>query len=688
MKLKWKSIPLNVKLTLYMTLGLLFVLATTTAIIISTVAAQHEELAYNQAVQMAQNYANEFNGDMQSNQAIAKTLAVSMTNHEFVTRELVNNILEEQLIAHPQLIGTYVGYEPNAFDGQDELYVNTPGHDSTGRFIPYWNRINGPINLDPLKFYDTLDYYQGPKKSKSDVLTEPYFYEGVFIVSYVSPIMRDGEFIGIAGVDVSLNYLDDVISDVKAFDTGYAFMTGNTGILVSHPFKKDWIGKKTLYDFEIEEFSKAADDIREGKSGQVETIDPNTGEPVVLFYEPTKTGSFSFILVVPKEEMFAGVTAISNQLMVISFVAIFFMAVVSYFISLSFTTPIKKIVSNFKSITSDAVNGKLDSRADTNVEIDFKEIPIGLNMILDAVIQPIHDTIRLANALAEGNLSERSNLDVKGELKQFADTLDNLAESLDIIIKDSNMVLTAVQNNDFSRKVEVYGEGDFRILTEGIEKTRKTLSQMMDERERSEEIRKKEIHHRIKNNLQVISSLLDLESDKFDDENVVGAFRESQNRVISMALIHEELYRSKDMESIDFSDYLVKLVNDLSSSYAIEKEKIKINVDVDTIYLDMDTAIPLGLMANELISNSFKHAFTNEKEGEIYVSLDRHDNKFIFILGDNGVGFPEEINFKQTDSLGLQLVTTLAAQIGGNIELERENGTKFIITVNFENTVR
>ena len=140
-----------------MTLGLLFVLATTTAIIISTVAAQNEELAYNQAVQMAQNYANEFNGDMQSNKAIAKTLAVSMTNHEFATRKLVNNILEEQLIAHPQLIGTYVAYEPNAFDGQDELYVNTPGHDSTGRFIPYWNKINGPIDLDPLKFYDTLD---------------------------------------------------------------------------------------------------------------------------------------------------------------------------------------------------------------------------------------------------------------------------------------------------------------------------------------------------------------------------------------------------------------------------------------------------------------------------------------------------------------------------------------------------
>ncbi|MCL7412941.1 MAG: histidine kinase, partial [ANME-2 cluster archaeon] len=576
MKLKWGNIPLNVKLTLYIALGLIFVLASTTAIIISNVTAQEEELAYTQAVQMARNHANEFNGDMKSNQAIARTLAISMSNHEFASREVVNNVLKELLIAQPHLLGTYVAYEPNAFDGKDELYINTTGHDSTGRFIPYWNKIDGPIELDPLAFYETLDYYQGPKERKSSILTEPYFYDGVFMVSYVFPVMQDGEFIGIAGVDVSLNYLDEVISDIKSFDTGYAFMTGNTGILVSHPFKKDWIGKKTLYDFEIEEFSKAADDIREGKSGQVETIDPDTGEPVVVFYEPTKTGNFSFVLVVPKEEMFAGVTAISNQLMVISVAAIFFMTVLSYLISLSFTTPIKKIVFNFKGITSDAVNGKLDSRANTNVEIDFKEIPIGLNMILDAVIQPIHNTIRLANALAEGKLSERSNLNVKGEFKQFTDTLDNLAESLDTIIKDSNMVLTAVQNNDFSRKVEVYGEGDFRILTEGIEKTRKTLSQMIDERQRSEEIRKKEIHHRIKNNLQVISSLLDLESDKFDDEKVVEAFRESQNRVISMALIHEELYQSKDMVSIDFSDYLVKLINDLSSSYTIEKEKIKI----------------------------------------------------------------------------------------------------------------
>jgi two-component sensor histidine kinase len=358
------------------------------------------------------------------------------------------------------------------------------------------------------------------------------------------------------------------------------------------------------------------------------------------------------------------------------------MAGVAYLIAFSFTRPIQNIVSDFKDISEDAVRGKLDSRAKTDVQKDFKEIPMGLNEILDSVTAPVRDTIRLTHALAKGKLSERSNLNVKGEFKQLANTLDDFAESLDTIIKDSSEVLSAVQNNDFSREVKVYGEGDFRILTEGIEKTRKTLSEMIQEREKLEEIRKKEIHHRIKNNLQVISSLLDLEADKFTDGSVIEAFKESQNRVISMALVHEELYRSQDMESIDFSDYLMKLVKELSYSYVIEKDSIKIKTDVETVFLDMDTAIPLGMIVNELISNSFKHAFSPGEKGEICVKLSLENGKLTLIVRDNGCGFPEHINFKETDSLGLQLVTTLISQLGGTIDLERDSGTLFRIKLN------
>jgi two-component sensor histidine kinase len=680
--MEWKNISLKVKLILYIVVGTLLVLVASTAMTISTVTSQEEDLAYKQATEMARNYANNFNGDMEKNKAIAETIAVSMGSYDSINREETNNMLYNLLVHHPHLLGTYIAYEPDAFDGQDHLFVNSSGHDATGRFIPYWNKINGPIRLDPLLEYDTLDYYQLPKKTESDVLTEPYYYEGVFIVSYVSPIIKNGEFVGIGGVDVSLNYLDDTISTVKAFDSGYAFMTGNTGILVSHPFNKDWIGEKTLYDFDIPEISRAADDIREGKSGHVKTIDPNTGKTVIMFYEPIRTGNFSFILVVPEDEIFAGVTTLSDKLLEISLISLIFMAGVSYLIALSFTEPIKNIVSDFKNISKDAVRGKLDSRAKTDVQKDFKEIPMGLNEILDAVIAPVRDTIRLTNALAKGELSERSNLNVKGEFRQLANTLDDFAESLDTIIKDSSEVLSAVQNNDFSRQVKVYGEGDFRILTEGIEKTRETLSEMIQEREKLEEIRKKEIHHRIKNNLQVISSLLDLEADKFTDESVIEAFKESQNRVISMALVHEELYRSQDMESIDFSDYLMKLVNELSYSYVIEKESIKIKTDVETVFLDMDTAIPLGMIVNELISNSFKHAFSPGEKGEIHVNLSLDNGKLILAVGDNGTGFPEHVNFRETDSLGLQLVTTLISQIGGILELERDGGTSFRITLN------
>ncbi|AFV23903.1 signal transduction histidine kinase [Methanolobus psychrophilus R15] len=680
--MEWKNISLKVKLILYIVVGTLLVLIASTAMTISTVTSQEEDLAYKQATEMARNYANNFNGDMEKNKAIAETIAVSMGSYDSINREETNSMLYNLLVHHPHLLGTYIAYEPDAFDGQDHLFVNSSGHDATGRFIPYWNKINGPIRLDPLLEYDTLDYYQLPKKTESDVLTEPYYYEGVFIVSYVSPIIKNGEFVGIGGVDVSLNYLDDTISTVKAFESGYAFMTGNTGILVSHPFNKDWIGEKTLYDFDIPEISRAAGDIREGKSGHVKTIDPNTGKTVIMFYEPIRTGNFSFILVVPEDEIFAGVTTLSDKLLEISLISLIFMAGVSYLIALSFTEPIKNIVSDFKNISEDAVRGKLDSRAKTDVQKDFKEIPMGLNEILDSVIAPVRDTIRLTNALAKGELGERSNLNVKGEFRQLANTLDDFAESLDTIIKDSSEVLSAVQNNDFSRQVKVYGEGDFRILTEGIEKTRETLSEMIQEREKLEEIRKKEIHHRIKNNLQVISSLLDLEADKFTDESVIEAFKESQNRVISMALVHEELYRSQDMESIDFSDYLMKLVNELSYSYVIEKESIKIKTDVETVFLDMDTAIPLGMIVNELISNSFKHAFSPGEKGEIHVNLSLDNGKLILAVGDNGTGFPEHINFRETDSLGLQLVTTLISQIGGILELERDGGTSFRITLN------
>lgn len=227
--------------------------------------------------------------------------------------------------------------------------------------------------------------------------------------------------------------------------------------------------------------------------------------------------------------------------------------------------------------------------------------------------------------------------------------------------------------------------------------------------ERAEKLRKKEIHHRIKNNLQVISSLLELEcenllSGEFDREKIVKAFRESHDRIISMSIIHEELYKSSDMETIDFASYLKKLTDDLLRSYKVGASNIRLGLDVEDLFLEMDRAIPLGIIVNELVSNSLKHAFPNGKNGEIRIELslgvtgpnDILSNKitdtgiqdtsytdryFTLIVEDNGTGFPESVDFRNTSSLGLQLVNTLVDQIGGSIKLERGQGAKFKIRV-------
>ncbi|MFO7448409.1 MAG: histidine kinase dimerization/phosphoacceptor domain -containing protein [Ignavibacteriaceae bacterium] len=190
-----------------------------------------------------------------------------------------------------------------------------------------------------------------------------------------------------------------------------------------------------------------------------------------------------------------------------------------------------------------------------------------------------------------------------------------------------------------------------------------------------------EIHHRVKNNLQVISSLLNLQSGYIEDEKSLEIFRESQNRVRSMALIHERLYQSKDLNKIEFAGYISSLCKDLFSSYNIDTDRISLKSDLTGIFFEIDTAILCGLIINELISNSLKHAFPENRRGEIYIGLHFIEGSgYILIVRDNGIGFPDDLDFRNTESLGLQLVNTLTEQLGGNIELNTNNNTEFKIT--------
>jgi len=224
-------------------------------------------------------------------------------------------------------------------------------------------------------------------------------------------------------------------------------------------------------------------------------------------------------------------------------------------------------------------------------------------------------------------------------------------------------------------------ETESKRVEDSMQERSKQTDEELKKRNKELEILNKEIHHRVKNNLQVIASLLKLQSGYIKDNKALLMFKESQNRVKSMTLIHEQLYDSKVLGWINCTEYIRNLVNHLIRSFRLHLHKIKLNINVNDIFLDIDTANSCGLIINELVSNSLKHAFPAGKEdGEIRIDLHSdNDNKFILIVSDNGVGFPKDIDFRNTKSLGLQLVNTLIEQLDGTIELYSSGGTAFEI---------
>jgi PAS domain S-box-containing protein len=195
------------------------------------------------------------------------------------------------------------------------------------------------------------------------------------------------------------------------------------------------------------------------------------------------------------------------------------------------------------------------------------------------------------------------------------------------------------------------------------------------------EVLLREVHHRVKNNLQVITSLLRLQSDTIKDQKIAEMFQESRERIRSMALIHEKLYRSEDLASIDFNGYIKGLITGLFRSHGTDPGRIATRLEIEAVPLELDQAIPCGLIVNELVSNSLKYAFTKERKGEISVTLRSHGaDEVALTVSDDGGGIPENVNFKNADTLGMELVSILAEdQLEGNIDLDRTNGTTFRI---------
>lgn len=247
-------------------------------------------------------------------------------------------------------------------------------------------------------------------------------------------------------------------------------------------------------------------------------------------------------------------------------------------------------------------------------------------------------------------------------------------------------VLTTIASITATKIMQANAQNSLKKQQDQLEETvrlrTREIEEAVDELRRSnseKEVLLKEIHHRVKNNMQVINSLIRLQSMQVADPQVLSLFKEAQNRVISMALIHEKLYQSHDFSSIRIDDYFDELASNLLYSYQLEND-VKFNLKLDVTTMHIDTLIPLGLIFNEVISNSLQHAFEERENGEISIVLERIENERIRLrLADNGIGMTNDSKWENPETLGLDLIKTLVDQIDGTIEKVTDHGTAFII---------
>ena len=307
---------------------------------------------------------------------------------------------------------------------------------------------------------------------------------------------------------------------------------------------------------------------------------------------------------------------------------------------------------------------------------------------LSMTITKIHLKEELPFFLESINKQEK----VANEYKAIWKHLKKNNDIIEALVFETNMSLDSImivchdvsyqgQLEKEQLRAQVAEENNRKLALDINEKKR--IEKRITESLKEKEILLKEVHHRVKNNLQVISSILNLQSSHVKDANMLNLLRDSQNRIKTMAFIHESLYQAKDFSSVNFSEYVGNLTKNILFSYMGAKKNIKIKLDVKKISLNLDFAISCGLIINELVSNSLKHAFTENKKGEISLSVLVNKEEIKLVVSDNGKGLPSEVDYRNTKSLGLQLVITLVEQLNGVIQLENKRPiTKFIIKFN------
>ena len=406
-------------------------------ILIEIVSDSNKKLAYESSFETTKKYANIFNGEFTSNLSLIKSFAKTIEQNRSSSREELNKMLYSFLESNPQFLSTSMCFEPNMLDGNDSKYANTNSNDASGRFIPYWIKENNSIVKAELTGYDdpASDWYFVPKKTKLPFITKPLLYNNSLIVSYCVPILRNGEFIGAAFADQELNYIDNRVSEIKLFESGYAFMVSDDGTFLSNKDKKkigtESISENAKTDEDLAEISST---IVNGEEKIISAFSKELDEDVIMFPAKVALTNWYLVAVVPQDEIMAAVSKLIYTLVILGLIMILVISGSVYFITNKITKPINKALE----MVSELSKGHLSTRVNSDSNDEFGMMTKAMDEFANKLQVDIVGSMK---KIAAGDLNiSISAIDSDDEIFP---ALDQTVNSLKGLIDESKMLIEA-----------------------------------------------------------------------------------------------------------------------------------------------------------------------------------------------------------------------------------------------------
>ncbi len=424
-----------------------------------------KEDAYKNASETGYRYSNEVKSYFEKPLHLARDISATasgLLQQGNISREAFNNILKYNLENNPEFLGVWTVWEPNAFDGKDSEFININGNDSKGRFVPYWNRVGG-VHLEACVDYDstesTGEYYNRAKRNKKEEILEPITYpvNGIetTVVSIAVPIKNNnGEILGVAGVDIAMDIIKSIISEIKPYDTGYALLAANNGTIVYHP-DNNAVGKTIN---EVNSTFKTKDVISLIKKGEtffVNIKSEEKNEDMHISFVPFKIGktetSWFVGISIPMKKAMASAYVFVNQFIILSIITIIFIVTVMFFITKNLKRNINLMSDGFIAISESVKNGELNYRGNSEtVAPDFRIIIQDVNQILDTFVRPINTVLEYIERISEGDMPPAITDEYNGDFNKIKSSINTLINNISLIITGISRVSGSINNGNLN----------------------------------------------------------------------------------------------------------------------------------------------------------------------------------------------------------------------------------------------